>query len=159
MFVLCRVCQFQGPLKHLTHSLADHGCQVSHRSQRGRVTWYFIFTHSGRHTGSQLWFPLMSNQVPDPDFYLITDNVCFPNRSISSNLLANVKLVNFTFFFFCICLLCGKERERTKMNVQRSEETWGNQFPPSAMEGLGSEHGSSGLAAKPSCLSVSLSNL
>lgn len=158
MFVLCRVCQFQGPLKHLTHSLADHGCQVSHRSQRGRVTWYFIFTHSGRHTGSQLWFPLMSNQVPDPDFYLITDNVCFPNRSISSNLLANFKRVNFTFFFLTFVYFVGR-RGNTKVNVQRSEETWGSQFPPSTMEGLGREHGSSGLAAKSSCLSVSLSNL
>lgn len=131
MFVLCRVCQFQGPLKHLTHSLADHGCQVSHRSQRGRVTWYFIFTHSGRHTGSQLWFPLMSNQVPDPDFYLITDNVCFPNRSISSNLLANFKRVNFTFFFLHLFTLWeGEGTLKWMCRGQRKLEGVSSLLPP-----------------------------
>lgn len=60
-----------------------------------------------------IWFPVMSNQVTDPDFYLITGHVYFPNRSISSNLLAIFKLVNLGFFFFYICLFTLWEGEGT----------------------------------------------
>lgn len=55
-----------------------------------------------------IWFLVMSNQVTDPDFYLISGHVYFPNRSISSNLLAIFKLVNLGFFFFTFVYFVGR---------------------------------------------------